>query len=235
MTKHELIDGFIRGTIGRREFVRGLTALGVSASAATAYAYSLGPSVSAAGVRTKDGYRVRAQTDDYGGPTAEEIIEIIQQILAILTILTGLLGQLINRLPNLKLIPGAYAAPSDSDVEQLAALVTQHEAHADALRSVLPELGGSLANEDIPVVTADTYDETVDYLLPLLDALPAAFATIIPGLTDKEALATVTSIALVSSRHSAFVNHLAARPEFPETFQHQASLTEIQQLTSSLG
>lgn len=236
MTKHELIDGFIRGNLGRREFIRGLTALGVSASAATAYAYSLGPAVSAAGVRGKDGYRVRAQDDDdYGGPTLEEILELIRQILAILRILAALLGDLISRLPNFKLAPGLYAAPSDTDVEALATLVTQHEAHAEALKAIVPALGGSLTDEDIPAVTAETYEETVDYMLPLLTSLPAAFATIIPGITDKAALSTLTSIALVSSRHSAFVNSLAGKPEFPETFQRQATLAEIEELTASLG
>jgi hypothetical protein len=235
MTKHELIDGFIRGHIGRRDFIRGLTALGVSASAASAYAVSLGPAVSAAGIRDKAGYRIRAQQDgDYGGPTLEEILELIRQILEILRILAALLGRII-RGGNFKLIPGIYAVPTDADVEQLATLVTQHEAHAEALKSIVPALGGSLTEEEIPEVTVESYDDVIDMMLPLLTSLPAAFATIIPGIEDKAALSTLTSIALVSSRHSAFVNRLAGKTEFPETFQSQATVEEIQALTESIG
>jgi hypothetical protein len=43
MSRQELVDAYVSGQIGRRAFVRGLVALGVSAGAATAYAAALNP------------------------------------------------------------------------------------------------------------------------------------------------------------------------------------------------
>lgn len=47
MTRQELVQAYSSGRINRRAFVTGLTALGVSASAATAYATSLQPAAAA--------------------------------------------------------------------------------------------------------------------------------------------------------------------------------------------
>ncbi len=41
MSRHELVDAYLSGTINRRAFVRGLTALGVSVNVAAAYAVAL--------------------------------------------------------------------------------------------------------------------------------------------------------------------------------------------------
>jgi hypothetical protein len=43
MSKRELIDAYVSGAINRRAFVRGLTALGLTASLAAAYAVALQP------------------------------------------------------------------------------------------------------------------------------------------------------------------------------------------------
>lgn len=43
MTKQELVDAYVSGAINRRSFVRGLIALGLSASLAAAYAVALQP------------------------------------------------------------------------------------------------------------------------------------------------------------------------------------------------
>jgi hypothetical protein len=43
MSKRELIDAYISGAINRRTFVRGLTALGLTASLAASYAVALQP------------------------------------------------------------------------------------------------------------------------------------------------------------------------------------------------
>lgn len=58
MSRHELVDAYVSGTINRRAFVRGLTALGVSAGVAASYAVALQPA--AAGGEFDYDY------DDYG-------------------------------------------------------------------------------------------------------------------------------------------------------------------------
>jgi hypothetical protein len=71
MTKHELIDAYIQGRVGRRDFINRLTGMGISAAAAVAYAASLAPAAGAAGRQTRNGYKVRFQNatdDEYGTP-----------------------------------------------------------------------------------------------------------------------------------------------------------------------
>jgi hypothetical protein len=43
MSTHELVDAYVSGAINRRTFVRGLTALGLTASLAASYAVALQP------------------------------------------------------------------------------------------------------------------------------------------------------------------------------------------------
>jgi hypothetical protein len=43
MSKRELVDAYVSGAINHRMFVRGLTALGLSASLAASYAVALQP------------------------------------------------------------------------------------------------------------------------------------------------------------------------------------------------
>lgn len=61
MSRHELVNAYITGTINRRAFVRGLTALGVSAGVAASYAVALRPSAAAFG----DGDYYGDYYDDY--------------------------------------------------------------------------------------------------------------------------------------------------------------------------
>jgi hypothetical protein len=44
MSKRELVEAYVSGAINRRMFVRGLTALGLTASLAASYAVALQPS-----------------------------------------------------------------------------------------------------------------------------------------------------------------------------------------------
>jgi hypothetical protein len=52
MSKHEVVEAYLQGRIDRREFVRRLTLVGVSAGAAVAYAQALGGSAEAAPAST---------------------------------------------------------------------------------------------------------------------------------------------------------------------------------------
>lgn len=56
MSRHELVDAYILGTINRRAFVRGLTALGVSAGVAASYAVALQTAAAAPGDYEYDDY-----------------------------------------------------------------------------------------------------------------------------------------------------------------------------------
>lgn len=66
MSKHELVDAYVSGSIDRRTFVQRLTALGISASVAASYAVALQP-VSAKKKRGGNGHGQgnRQNCDDY--------------------------------------------------------------------------------------------------------------------------------------------------------------------------
>jgi hypothetical protein len=66
MSRLELIDAYVSGTINRRAFVRGLTALGVSAGVAASYAVALQPIAAAQGDYDYD----YDQTNSTGGGMA---------------------------------------------------------------------------------------------------------------------------------------------------------------------
>lgn len=61
MSRYELVEAYVSGTINRRAFVRGLTALGVSAGVAASYAVALRPVAAAPG---------DFDYDDYDGPSS---------------------------------------------------------------------------------------------------------------------------------------------------------------------
>lgn len=49
MSRHELVEAYIANTINRRAFIQGMTALGVSAGVAAAYAVALQPAAAGDG------------------------------------------------------------------------------------------------------------------------------------------------------------------------------------------
>jgi hypothetical protein len=77
MSKHEVVEAYLSGQIGRREFIRRLTLAGVTSAAAVAYAQSLG-TASAATTQGKHGLVVSYQdypvldTDEDGLSDDEE-------------------------------------------------------------------------------------------------------------------------------------------------------------------
>ncbi|MEA2523224.1 MAG: hypothetical protein QOF73_451 [Thermomicrobiales bacterium] len=241
MTKHELIRAYVAGRIGRRDFVRNLTALGVSGAAATAYAQSLAPAASAAGVRRDaQGLIVRAQQadDSYGGIDLGELIELIRRLLRLIQLLLALLDELLAGL-NVKVALQTADDLEQNDLDELATLRTQLAQHRDALRTLLRDLGGDLPADPSVTGGADA-TQTLGDLALLLNGLVAVFAAVIPGIagSDEKAVAlrrTLTSIALVEARQAAFVNRLLGEPAFPETFEQEATPDEIDDLIAELG
>jgi hypothetical protein len=82
MSRNELVDAYIAGTINRRAFVRGLTALGISAGVAASYAVALQPAEAAPGDYDYDYYddganvpggTTRADSDGDGLYDSDEI------------------------------------------------------------------------------------------------------------------------------------------------------------------
>jgi hypothetical protein len=235
MSKPELIAAYVSGRIGRRVFVRSLTALGVSATAAAAYAQTLAPGVSAAGLGgDRSGLRVRAQDDEYPGGDFGGLAAIIRLLLRIIQLLEAILG---GGLANAKSVPLRLQGGDEldpDDVDQLATMQTQLMSHRDALRTLLNDIGGEEEETTVPDLT---YDVAEDALLDLQIALEAnlgVYGAVIPQVTLPKAVTTLTSIGLVGGRHAAFVNRILGDPAFPQTFQKAATPDETDSLLATL-
>jgi hypothetical protein len=234
MSKPELIAAYVSGRIGRRDFVRYLTALGVSATAAAAYAQTLAPGAEAAGLgHDRAGLRMRAQAEYTGGDFGD-VSSIIQLLLQIVALLEGILNGGLKNAMAVPLRAQSGDKLAQDDLDQLNTLHTQLLSHRDALRTLLDEVGG----KDTSKVPDLTYDVPKDSLLDLQSALEAnlgVYAAVIPQIKVQKTVATLTAIGLVGGRHAAFVSRLLGDPAFPRTFQKAATPEETDGILTGLA
>jgi hypothetical protein len=241
MTKSELIAAYVSGRIDRRDFVRRLTALGVSATAAAAYAQSLTPGASAAGVgRDPAGMRVRGRDQEYGvGGEFGEITDVINLQLQLIDIQLSILGGL----ENLKAAPLRLQGTDQldpADVGQLDTMRTQLQAHRDALAGLVEDFGASASVPSVPEFSYSTIDDMLSDLQLAQEAQLGIYAAVIPTITGTgpataSAHRTFVQVSLVEGRHAAFVNRLLGDSAFPETFQPTATPDEVDGFLSGLG
>lgn len=234
MSKPELIAAYVSGRIGRRDFMRSLTALGVSAGAAAAYAQSLAPGASAAGVgRDRSGLRVRAQ-DEYPVGEFGDLTEVINLLLQMLAILEAILDAGLANASMAPLRRQTGEELSADDADQLATLQSQTLAHRDRLRTLLNDVGGTEDDVTVPEFIYDTADDALLDLQSALETNTSIYAGVIPGTTETSALTTFAAISLVGGRHAAFVNRLLGESAFPETFQSAATPEQVDSVLASL-
>ena len=131
MTKREMIDSYIRGELDRRGFIRGLTALGVSAGAAATYAVSFSPSAAASG-----GFVVRPgqqyQDQNYPPPP----ISLEEAIARLLEAITRLLNLLIAALERFLQADFTAAGLPSNTFELLSTIQSQLNDQTDALNAL---------------------------------------------------------------------------------------------------
>lgn len=236
MTKHELITAYVGGRIGRRDFVRGLTALGVSASAAGAYALSLTPGASAAGVgRDRAGLRVRTRYQVYGASAFGSDAEAVQLLSQFADIQIAILEAGLANLKAAPLRAQAGVELDPADVDELQTLHTQLVEHRDALRALASDLGDTPVTVSIPEFAYDNAEDLLTDLRATQETQLGIYAAVLPDVTDRNASATLVSIGLVQGRHAAFVNRLLKDSPFPETFQSPATPEEVDQSLGDLG
>jgi hypothetical protein len=205
MTRQDLIEAYVGGHLPRRQFVRGLTALGVSGGAALAYAQQLRPTSAAGPQRSPAGYVVRAQADtDYGvactfGTDAEGLSEALAGVLQVGAILDAL---------------DAFSAEDfEAGVyDQLVIFRDQLADQADAL-----ETAGATA-----AAPSDQSFDSADALLAAaadaLNALTSVFAGVVPAIETDEQRQTATEIALSVARMAAYVSVASGDDASPSAF-----------------
>lgn len=192
MSKIELIDAYVRGDIDRRSFMRKLAAVGVSATAAAAYAGSL-----ASGASASTGFVARAQDDDDYG-VGDLIEQLIASIVALIrSILDSIFGGFFGA------SDFEQAGLSDRQVAQLRQMSTKMDDQAAALDGLFGtasapkvEVGGSL-------------NELLAQLAAQFNRYTAALARVAPTLEQAAARELVTSAGFSASRQAAVANELA--------------------------
>jgi hypothetical protein len=215
MTKNHVIESFMRGELDRRGLITRLTAAGVSAGAAAAYATSLGGSRVFASSGSPVVVRHAQAQEDYGtaielGSDAEGAEYLLEDISSVLAVLAGLDG----------------FGPDDFDegvYDILTTIQEQQEEHAAAISSLFdPPL-------DIPAGSAASFSSADEYLAALIDALDtlvATYAAVVPAIAGDEARQTLMEIALVAAGHLAVARQLAGENPFPGSFQAPSDPTE---------
>jgi hypothetical protein len=235
MTKHEVIQAYTDGEIGRRAFVRRLTALGVSSAAALAYAHSLMPRAVAA-----NGFVMRGQDDDGGDDDGEDDdgeygtaiqlesdAEALDSATKTDEAVQGLLDDALS-----KFSADDFESFNIGDInvfEELERLQEQMETHDEALLALLEQFGSTgtqaKARKAARRLQGDpgTPEEFLRTLSDTLDVQAGLYTALVPAIGDAELRQTMMSIAMVKARQAAFARTLTGRSAYPAP--HEVALS----------
>jgi hypothetical protein len=224
MTKSELVQAYIRGDLDRRDFIRKLTAAGVSAGAAAVYATSLGHSTALAANRNAAGFVAGTQPDeDYGiAVIIENLLEALQTVVDILQRLIARLEQLLQGSMSRSSL--VYARLQDNAAPVIADISSQMSDHVDALVAIYPDLTVAPAE----VGAAQSEEETLEALADDANLLAGIYAALLPNLEDPEQRQTLTEIAIVGGRHASVLSHFAGLNPVPAAFEQAIDPATVQ-------
>lgn len=211
MTKRETIDAFIRGDIDRRTFMGRLTTLGVSTGAALAYATTFGNSAVASTGSSASGFISRGQDDgDYGVPKPfplEEGLAIISEAFKeLITLFEGLADFVTDDFAE-----GVFDALTQIQ-EQLALQL-------EALGSLFGAGSTNTVRQFASAQGTGDPDAFLQSLSTAFDDLTARFTAVVPGTEEDAERQTMMNVAMVTGRHTGFVNWAAGNDPFPSAFQ----------------
>ena len=227
MTKNELIDAYVRGDVDRRGFIRKLTAMGVSATAAAAYATSFGSDALAAPARNGAGFVARAQIEgDYGvAVIIENLLEAINSFLSVISEILNILDQLLSLgsggLSQALAFQGATGDPTQHpDWQYLDEVRAQIAEQQDAIVAQLgPKYGVAAQTSAGTQQASGSADELVSALADQLNTLAGVAAALIPSFSDGADVQLMTNIGIVNGRHAAIVNSIAGNNPSPSAFE----------------
>ena len=230
MTRHELIDAYVSGRIGRRDFMTRLTALGVSAGAAAAYAQAFVMGTSAAGSRPSGHSVSMAQ---YGGPILgfpETVGEAIEAAISFLSSLSAALQAILDAYSaedfDFAAVAGATIIANLQEFsnqldEQLSVLESTGSAASGAAKSARPLAVVNLAQ-------AESAEEALTQLAQRYSIIQGYFAGAVPALDDADARLTLMGVALVNAAQGAFVRTALDQAPSPSAFIEPITLDEAE-------
>lgn len=215
MSKHEIIQAYIRGDIDRRGFVTKLAAFGVSAGAAAAYATQFAPGVSAA---KPGGFVVRAAqtTDaDYGtsvefGSDAEAVTLVSDAIGAVAALFASLSSFSAADFPE-----GLY--------DQLNDFLGEIQEHADALSSLATIPTRRSATMGLRQSTPSSADDLLKQLEAAYETGVKNFVAAVPAVDAAEIRQTLADISHAVARHAGVLSFFVKGDGTPNGAFEEAS------------
>lgn len=231
MSKQEAVLAYLKGSIGRREFIQRLSVAGVSAAAAVTYASVLKPHSAAASGGSTSREVLRAfQEDDYGTATEtpveepatpiEEAVAVIEAAInALLDGLTELLDAITDILASLG-VTGPVADAARDNIEQATSNL---QAQLAALG--LARVPGAIAN----VRALQTTDaDTLSTLANVFDLLAGTFSYVLTTTDDVADAKTLGPYAIVAGRQAAYFRTLLGDIAFPNAAEPPKTPDELQ-------
>lgn len=214
MSKHEIIQSYVRGEIDRRGFVTKLAALGVSAGAATAYATQFAPGVSA----SQGGFVVRAaQTTDANYGTSFDFADDAEALAFASTILDD-----VNALYD------SLASFSAEDFEanvfdQLSDFSSEVDEQVDALTSLSAVRPNSSVTRGLKAASATDPSAFLADLESAYNTAVQQFTAVVPAVDSGEIRQTLTNISHAVSRHAGVVSFVTGGDGTPNGAFEEAS------------
>ncbi len=232
MSKQEAVLAYLKGSIGRREFIHRLSIAGVSATAAVTYANTLRPSsASAAGGAGSGELRRAFQADDYGTatevpteePTESPIEEVLEAIAAAINALVDALTDILDAIGDILAglgVTGPIADAATANIQQAI----------DNLQEQLTALGlARVPGGTSGVLALQTTDaSSLSSLADVFDALAGAFSNVLQTTADATEANRVGPYAVVAGRHAAYFRTLLGEPAFPNAAEPSKSTEELQ-------
>jgi len=222
MTKQDAVNAYLRGDLDRRSFIRRLTAVGVSAGAAMAYAAALIPGVSANSGRTGAGYITRLQDVDSTYGTAILIADVAAALLATITTIDGINAFAEDFLDSFTADDFTAAGLDEDDREIVASMINALKQHAEALQSILDNLGlpaGTCAVEEEPRTKTDDVLEELKALANGVHKLTGIYVALAPSIENVEDRLLLAQMIAVAGRYAALLARMAGENPVPAPFE----------------
>jgi len=214
MSKHEIIQAYVRGELDRRGFVTKLAAFGVSAGAAAAYATQFAPSAVAA----PGGFVVRAAqtTDaDYGTSvdfeSDAEAVELVSNAIGAISTLFASLSTF---------------SPADFPeglYDQLNDFFAEIQEHADALASLATVPTRRSATMGLRRSAASSADDFLKELEAAYDKAVKNFVAAVPAVDSGEIRQTLSNVSHAVARHAGVISFFTKGDGTPNGAFEEAS------------
>jgi len=240
VSKHEAVVAYLKGAIGRREFIQRLSVAGVSTAAAVTYANALKPNPAAASGGTSAGGFLRAfQADDYGTaaetPTEAATTPVEAALQAVAEAINALIDglseivdpEVLNEILETLGISGPIAEAAVENIQQAIS----------NLQDQLATLGLIRAPRSMNGVRAlqATSPDMLSVFADVFNALAGLYSNILQATDDIEEAHRIGPYAIVAGRQAAYFLTILGKPAFPDPAEPSKTPEDLQSVLSAVA